>query len=310
MEKTRRSRLQSYAWLSINTLFWGAAFIIAKPALDHTTPNMFMFYRFAIASVIVLPFLIMQLRKTKLRKHLPTILILEFIGNVLCLAFLYAGLARSTAIETSLLATTTPLFIIGIGLLVLKEKQTKREWIGFFTSLAGVLLITLFPVLSGAVRLGELSLVGNGLIIIANILTAIYVILAKRYYIGVPKLFAASVSFFLGLVTFAILSLMQAGSSTSFFEQMTTDWQHPTVWTAAIYMGLFCSVIGLTAYIKGQDKIEASEASFFYYLQPLVYLPLGVLILKEPVYPLQLVGLVLILAGVIYAQQPFARRRV
>ena len=68
-------------------------------------------------------------------------------------------------------------------------------------------------------------------------------------------------------------------------------------------MAIFGSVIGLIAYIKGQDKIEASEASLFSYLQPLIYLPLGVLLLKENISPQQLIGLGLIIIGVITAEK-------
>lgn len=309
MEKTRRLRLQSYAWLVLNTVFWGAAFIVAKPALEHTSPHFFTFYRLVIASVIMLPFLVRQLRNKRLQKYLPRILVIEFIGNVLCLAFLYEGLARSSAIETSLLSTTVPVFIIAISLLMLKEKQTKREWIGFFISLLGVLTITLFPILSGQARFGEWSLLGNALIICANILTGFYVILAKKYYTGIPKLFATAVSFVLGMVTFGLVALFQSGSATVLLGQMSLDWQQPAVWLPVLYMAIFGSIVGLTAYIKGQEGIEASEAGLFYYLQPLVYLPLGVLVLKEQLFPLQMAGLVLIIIGVLYAQQPFARRR-
>lgn len=309
MPTKHSTRIKSYLWLLLNTLTWGAAFIVSKPALDHTTPNLFMFYRLALAGAIMLPFLVYWLRNDKLRKMLPTILGVEFVGNVLCLAFLYEGLARSTAIETGLISTTVPIFIVLAGVLVLREKQTRREWVGLGITFFGVLLIALYPIMNGGAKLGALSLVGNGLIIVSNILTGIYVVLAKRFYKGVNKLYAASVSFVSGALAFGVLSLWQAGSVLAVTQQIKLDWNQSSVWYAVLYMGIVGSIIGLTSYIKGQDGIEASEAGLFYYLHPIIYIPLGVWLLQEPFTWVQALGLGLILWGVYVAQQPFAKRR-
>ena len=67
-------------------------------------------------------------------------------------------------------------------------------------------------------------------------------------------------------------------------------------------MSLFASVIGLFSYLKGQEGIEASEASLFMYLQPLVYIPLGIILLKETVNAMQIILLLIILGSVIFAE--------
>lgn len=303
------SRLISYAWLLLNALVWGSAFIVTKPALEHTTPNHFMMYRLLLAGVIMLPFLLYWLRDHKLRKLLPMILGIEFVGNVLCLAFLYEGLSRSTAIETGLISTTVPIFIVMAGVIFLHEKQTRREWTGLAVTFFGVLLIAVYPILNGGAHLGALSLVGNGLILISNVLTGVYAALAKRFYQRVNKWYIASVSFVSGFFAFAVLSLWHAGSLTATLQQVQLDWHQPVVWLAVLYMGIFGSIIGLTSYMKGQDGVEASEAGMFYYLHPLIYIPLGVMLLKEPFSWIQAIGLILILLGVYIAQQPFAKKR-
>lgn len=305
----RSRRITSYLWLLLNTITWGAAFIVSKPALDHTSPNLFMFYRLFLAGLIMLPFLVYWLKDTKLRRMLPTILGVEFVGNVLCLAFLYEGLARSTAIETGLISTTAPIFIVLAGVLILREKQTRREWFGLGVTFFGVLLITLYPIMNGGAQLGALSLVGNGFIIASNILTGVYVVLAKKFYKGVNKLYAASVSFVSGAAAFGVLSLWQAGSVTAVVQQIQLDWSQPTVWYAVLYMGIVGSIIGLTSYIKGQDGIEASEAGLFYYLHPIIYIPMGVWLLKEPFTWIQALGLGFVLVGVLIAEQPFSKKR-
>lgn len=284
-------RWRAYAFLLLNTLCWGASFVIVSPALTHTTPFTFLFYRFALASLVMSPLLWHYLRQPAHRRHLGKILGIELLGTVVYLALLYEGLARSTSIETSLLATTTPLFIILAGIVILREKQTKKEWLGLFISLIGVILLAILPLLNGAVGLHGISLQGNALILLANVVAALYAILIKSQYKKIPSFLAPTISFFLGAVVFGLLAVTQNAS-------MTIDWQQPSVMFASIYMAIFGSIIGLTAYIKGQELIEASEAGLFYYLQPLVYLPLGILVLGESVSPYQILGLVFILIGV------------
>ena len=63
-------------------------------------------------------------------------------------------------------------------------------------------------------------------------------------------------------------------------------------------MALFGSIIALTFYIKGQDLIEASEASLFIYLTGVFAIPVSFLLLKESVTWPQILAMVIIFLGV------------
>jgi len=193
----------------------------------------------------------------------------------------------------------------------LRERQEKREWQGLLLTFLGTLFLTLEPWFGGQgsatnqTTVSAQTLWGNLLIIGQNITATIYFILAKSRYKGLPKLFVAGVSFWVGLISFLGLSLMETGFSlTKLWTAILADWSHPAVWVASIYMAVFGSIIGLTAYIQGQENVEASEASLFWYLQPLVYVPLGVLVLKEVITPWQIAALILVGLGVWWAQKP------
>jgi drug/metabolite transporter (DMT)-like permease len=146
------------------------------------------------------------------------------------------------------------------------------------------------------------------LIALSNVTAAIYYVLAKKYYRNWPKLFVAGISFWVGLGSFFILSLGQQDWQVGqLWQAIGQDWQHPAVWIASGYMAIFGSIIGLTAYIQGQNEIEASEAGVFSYLQPLVYLPLSAWLLQEQLGLWQGLALGVILVGVILTE---TRRRV
>lgn len=309
---TRSQRRLAYFWLITNVIVWGAALVVSKPALEVATPFRFLLYRYVLASLLSIPVLIRYLPNTKkLAPALPKIAALELLGTTVALSFLYAGLARTSAIEASLIVTTIPVFVTLGGVFILKEKEEKHELIGLILALLGTGLLVLWPVLnhtSAAVK-SQTSTLGNLITFGHNLSISAYYLWAKVAYRKLPKFFVTTVSFWIGMISFAGLAIIEAGSLTQFWHSVAADWQSPAVVWASFYMALFGSIIGLTAYIKGQDLIEASEASVFQYLQPLVALPLGILWLGEVVSTWQLLAIGIILAGVFLSERPTSRKK-
>ncbi len=302
-----RNRFKAYVLLLINTITWGAALVMVKPALEFTSPFRYLFYRFVLAAVLSIPIWWHYRRHPAVRMHARQFFgqvgSIELIGTTLALGLLYLGLNLTSAIEASLLTTTTPIFIVLAGIFWLRERESTSEWLGLAIAFVGTLIVTLVPFIQNGSGTAELSVLGNVLILLQNIATAVYFILAKRWYKQYPKLLIAALSFLVGIGTFLGLSLYELQwSLTAFTAAVVADWAHPAVWLATGYMAVFGSIIGLTAYIKGQDMIEASEASVFTYLQPLVYVPLGIVLLGEAFTFWQGGGLLLILLGVWWAE--------
>lgn len=315
-----KTRYQSYFFLLINTITWGLALIIVKPSLEITTPFRYLLYRYIIAAICSLPILIYYWKKIKNKlKVIKRVAFVEFFGTVIALSLLYVGLAKTSAIEASFLTTTTPIFVVLAGIFYLKEKEEKHEIIGLLIAFLGTTLLTFIPVILNGMTPKGLSLEGNILIIMQNIATAVAMVLAKKYYKNIPKLFITSLSFYLGILTFLSLSLYElfttkidmnlAQLPQQFLQTVQNDLSHQSVVVAAVYMAIFGSIIGLTAYIKGQEGIEASEASLFWYLQPLVFVPAGILFLKETVHPLQIISMILIFLGVYIAEKRISKKR-
>lgn len=309
MAKKTNKRYQSYFFLLVNTLVWGAALIVVKPALEFTTPFRYLLYRYLIASIAAIPILFIILKKISkksLKKiNLKQIILLETLGSGLALAALYSGLKLTSALEANLLTTTVPIFVTLGGIFLLKEKQEKNEWIGLAIAFLGTLILTLAPIFSLNGQFGQFSIWGNLMIILHNIINLFYFPLAKKVYQGVPKLLVSSISFYVGLLFFIPLVLFELGNPniTNLISVMTTELQNISVLWASFYMAIFGSIIGLTAYIKGQEGIEASEASLFWYLQPLVYIPLGFIMLHEKINTVQVISLLVIFMGVFIAER-------
>ena len=306
----KNSRVLAYILLLINVCVWGASFVIVKPSLTFTTPFRYLFYRFFIASLFGIPIILYYLKKIKFTwRNLAEILALELLGTTISLALLYEGLARTSALESSFITTTGPLFIVLLGVWLLREKEERNEWMGLSIAFLGTLLL-LLPTSLNESRLISVSYYGQLLIILQNITIAIYYIAVKKLYKKLPKFFVASMSFIVGLVSFFVLSLAESHFSVGLLmQEIASDLVQPSVQIAAVYMGILGSVIGLTLYIMGQDLIEVSEATLFSYLQPIIYIPLSVIVLGDTVQWRQIVALGLILGGVVLGEWKRKKRK-
>lgn len=290
-------RTKAYLALLTTALLWGAAFPIIKPSLDHISPFQFLYFRYLIAAPLTLPIIVYYLRKLKPSlKTILKIISLELFGAPFALSILYFALSKTSALEASLITATSPIITTIGGIIFLKEKEEKREWLGLTISFLGTLLLVFQPLLNGQSILKTFSFSGNLIILIYNFIIAAYYLTAKKYYQNLPKFFVTSISYSLSFISFFIfLHLTKSPTPLNLLKI-------PSVAIAVIYMGIFGSIIGLTTRIYGQDKIEASEASLFDYLQGVVAIPVAFVLLKEVPDFKQILALLVILAGVILAE--------
>lgn len=235
---------------------------------------------------------------------IKTIVSLELIGTSLALSVLYVGLQYTTSIEANLIGTTAPILLTLGGVYFLKEKEEKRELWGLFLAIIGTLLLVVSPLLAMlSPSMGGLMR-GNVLILVHTLATVIYFLKAKSTFKHIPKLFVSSISFIVGLVTFLILSLVESSFSvSSLYSVMIQDFTSLRVIIVVVFAAVFGSIIGLTAYIKGQAGIEASEAGLFTYLQPVISIPLAVVLLGERIGGFEIAAMLLILSGVWIAER-------
>ncbi len=299
--KLTPNRLVAYLMLVGNAFFWGIAFPIIKLGfLNGLTPLTFLLARFFFAVIFSLPIGIIAIKKNPPTfKQLITIVLLELLGTVVTLSLLYIGLNHTTSIEATLIAVTWPIFVTIGGIFIFKEKEEKNELIGLFIAIIGTILLVIEPV----IRKGfNGALFGNILIFLQNISMAAYLLLAKKHYKKLNKWVTTHISFWIALLVFASYSLFVGHSPinqiTTLFTQSARS---PLI--ASLYMGIFGSVIGLTLYLKGQEKIEASEAAVFTYLQPLFAVPTAYLLLSEHIKTLEIIAIIIIILGVFLVEK-------
>ncbi len=290
MPDISKSRSKAYLFLLLNTALWGCAAPIIKHSLDFTSPEVFLFYRYLIATFIFFPIFLVHRAHMVNKPDLKKLIILALLGTPLTLLPLFYGLKTTTSIEASILFSSSPIFTILGGIIYLNEKLSKNEWRGILIALFGTLLIAIQPFFSGQ-GIGSLSLKGNLLILVSNIIWSTFLIKSKKDHADPISLtflsFLISIPFF-----YLAITLEHTGLNLN-----------PQAIPGIIYMAIGGSILGFWAYQEGQKRIEAAEAAIFTYLQPAFAIPISLLWLKEPMSPVTIISTIIIISGVYLSER-------
>ncbi len=299
------ARKRAYLAILISQLIWGGIQPIVKPALEFISPTQFLFLRYSLAAIIITPLLFKYLKKLHCtRKQLLRVIFIEGI-TVINVFLLFAALTYVTALQSSLIIQTRPIFVTIACLMFLNENIEKHEWIGLLFSVLGTFIILAKPFFFHADGFNSISFIGTSILVLSNFIYAYTILMVKKHYTKISKPVITAVHMWLGTTIFSLYLFI-----THDFPTLQTITTNASIGTAVLYAALFGSVIALTLSNYGIGKIEASEATLFHYVQPFIYIPLSVLWLNEPFESTQLLGITLIFLGVYYASSRPKKRRL
>lgn len=293
MPALSKSRFKAYSFLLLNAALWGFAAPVIKYSLNFTTPAQFLFYRYLIATLIFFPIFLVHRSRTS--PHAPKtnfkwLITLAILGTPLTLLPLFYGLQATTSIEASILESSSPIFIILGSMVILKETLKRREWLGLIIAITGTLLLALEPVFTGQ-SLTSLSVKGNILVIVSDVIWAAFLIFSKKVRLDPISLTFAS--FVISIPFFLIMLLLERTGFTLSSQAVP----------GILYMAVGGSIIAFWAYQEGQRLIEASEAAIFTYLKPAFSIPLSILWLREPFTPVTMLATAVIVGGVYLSEK-------
>jgi len=300
-----RNRLHAYFFLLLTVVIWGAAGPIIKFTFEQIDPYPFLAYRFAISGILAILILFftqglsLGLKHKAVRRNIHWIVIYALFATTLALTFLFLGLDKTSVLELTLVAIAAPLLVELGGAIFFGDHITHKEKIGTTIVFGGVLISELMPIL-GLNGNGQSSFVGNLYLFAYLACDTLAVLIGKKLSRKkVPEGITTNYSFVIAMLTLIPVAILLSGGNL--IQQITTLTfpYHAGVWYMAIASGLLAYYF----WLKGQKTIEISEASLFYYLQPLVGVPLAVLWLGEKITLHFIVGAVIIVIGLFIAER-------
>lgn len=291
MQKLLVGRRLALIAMTVCAAIWGASLIIVQSALDTIDPLTFIWFRFLLVSIFMLPLGIYVLLKRVFTKKQLLIFALIECTNILAMWCVFHGIVITNTLYSAFFMELRPVFVTLGGIFFLKEREEPHEWLGLCVAALGSLIIVLSPLLFTS-QLAALTLVpGIMLLLASNVFNMVDMLSIKKHYNGLPKLPLLSV---VVLIDFSISSILMG--LTNNFPDISVLSQ-PHVLVPALYMALLVSIIATGLLFFSLERIETSEAEVFNYLKPLVYIPLAFYVLQEkPTIP-QVIGLGFIISG-------------
>lgn len=278
-------------FLIVANIIWGASFPIYKWALSDIPSLTFVFLRFYIGALVILPFVYKNLKVA--REDWKDLFLLSLIGITITISLLILGLKLSSSINAPIILSAGPIVLIIGSFFYLKEKLKRKVVGGTLISLLGVLLIVLLPVFKEGL---DGSLLGNIFLVGAAIGSVIHALLLKKI---LPKYKALTIAFWSFLI--GSLPLLPF----YFIELNQTHWTSNI--NLQIIVGVFFGAVLATAvahsiYAYGMKFIKASEVGIFAYVDPIATVIVAIPLLGEKITAPYLIGALFVFLGIFIAE--------
>ncbi len=276
--------------LILVSIIWGVNFAFVKYALADFSPLSFTALRFFLSALFL--FFVMLVNREPLameRRDIGAVFTLGFIGITLYNILFMEGLNYTTASNSALFISSSPLFAVLILTLKKKGRVNARIIAGLLWSTSGVFLIIRSR--PGGLSFSCRDLVGDLLTISAAAFWALYTIKAKPL---LEKYSAVKVTAY-SMATGTALLLPVGG-----YELLHQSWSSVSVWSwAAFAFSTFVSGgIAFTLWYQGVQTIGVTRTVVYHYIVPFVAVLFAAFFLGERITFLQIFGGLSILAGV------------
>ncbi|MDY0051962.1 MAG: DMT family transporter [Aliarcobacter sp.] len=270
---------------------WGVTFLMVQDAINTTPVYAFLFFRFAIASILM--FFIAYKFLNEINKK--TI----FYGVILGL-FLFSAFATQTFglayTKSSIVAFITGLNVIVVPFLayfIFKDYISKNVLIATVVAVLGLYLLTM----SGALTIGK----GELLTLICAFLFALQIIFTGK--------FSKEVNVFLlvlfQLITVAVLSLIFSLSLDNVTFNLSYDY---AFFKAVIITAVFATVYAFLIQTYMQQFTTATKTAIIFAMEPVSASVFAYLSVGEVLTSIQLSGAVLIVFATVVAELKFKRK--
>ncbi len=273
-------------------LIWGTTFVSSKVLLNSgLLPADIFFVRFVMAYCCMLCISHKRLFANSVADEL-TLVGLGLMGGSVYFLVENMALLHSTASNVSILVSTTPLVTAMLLAIFYKsERLSMRQIFGSILAFVGVVLV----VLNGQFIL-HLNPLGDALALGASFTWGFYSLFMRRIMGRYSADFITRKVFFYGLVTilpyFAFVNPLNIDLLTS---------GNMTIWSNLIFLGIIASTGGYLLWNWVMRKLGAVKSTNFIYLQSLVAMVAGHVILGERITFMAIAGAVILIAGMILA---------
>ena len=314
----RRARLVAWACLLIVWVVWGSTYLAIRVGVETMPPLLMAAARNLVAGLIMFPLAVLPARlRGASRRLLPSSLVprssvqsaprpfgsprrwprraewvgCAIVGILLLVANGVVGVGEKTVPSglAALLVATVPLWLLGIDAGLNHARLGLAQLAGLALGLAGVALLS---GLGGGAH--GTSVAGVIIILAAAAAWALGTIMARRVTIPSSPALASGMQLLCGGAVLLIL-----GAAAGEFSSLRLGQVSARSWLALAYLIVVGSIVAFSAYGIAVRALPTATVATYAYVNPVIAVLLGALILNERLTPAMIGGGVLIVGAVV-----------
>lgn len=312
---------QTWAMFLTLAVVWGSSFLWIRLGLeDGLTPLALVSLRTFFAALLLGAVLLVRGGRLPLRWNLWKRMIFLGATNVAVpFALIAWGEQYIPSGMTSILNAMVPLFTMVFAAIALADEHiTPARLTGLGIGFAGVVVMAL-PSLeaAGADQDAAMALAGMLAVACAAVFYGMASVYTRRRITGMPLIEQSDGSFRAPMTV--EISLGSTLSAFVMVSALALVFERPAGgvlvmpgsalgWAAVVWLGLLGTGVAYLLYFRILERWGATRSTLVTYLIPVVAIGLGFLILEERLRPRELLGAVLIIAGVLLVNSRFGQR--
>lgn len=279
----------SYLALTLTSIIWGTTWVASRIGVQHVPGLQISYIRQFIAGSLLLIFFFIRGEKLPTWQQFRWLFVLSIFTFVLSNGFSTWSVKYVSSGLAALISALYPLCVVIIEMIFFKRNNnTSLTFIGLFIGLAGIAIVFYENAFheqpegySYGVILGVIAMIGWS---IGTIYIARNKYQMNPYYaIGWQMFFGSFLICLLALTTNNNIPFVEIPSQT---------------WIVIAYLVSFGSVVAFVAFIYTVKYLSPAIASLYAYINPLVAMIVGSILLDEPLTFNLIIGALITLAGV------------
>lgn len=273
-------------------LAWGLAWPVNKIGLEYMSPIWYTAIRLVIGAATMMTFVaIIGKFSWPDRKDIPLIIVIGLFQISIYILLVNFGLAYLPAGRSSLLAYTTPLFVMPITIFFFKEPASPLKWLGLLLGTAGLVMLISPWTMNWS---NEQILFGSGMLILASFIWAVTIICARYMnWNNKSPLELMPWQLLIGAIPVLVYAFIKEPG-------ISIPWHNTTLILSLIYTGFLVTGLSYWAGVVICRELPSTIASIGFLAVPVVSIFISAFFMHEIIGGTTFSAAALVLMGLVF----------
>lgn len=285
-------RVRTFAFIAafVVQLMYGLNYTFAKDVMvgGFVKPFAFIVLRVGGATLLFWIFSFLGPKEKIDKRDYIHFFIAALFGIAINMLMFFKGLEHTTPIHASVISTISPILVLILSAIFLKEKLTSMKILGVLIAFAGAIILTVY---GKSLRSEDNILLGNTLIFINATSFAIYMILVKKLTAKYHPL-----TFLKWLFLFSFFMVIPFGYSELLEIEVSSF--TPYVFFAVAFVVIGATYIANLLNPLALVHLKASTVSIFIYIQPVIAGVFAIIMGSDHLTSVKIIASTLIFLGI------------